>query len=306
MTRFAPKPIPLITWSNMAPPFTEHTYFENREHFAFQPDSPSFSLVNAWWLMEAALLSYAGEAFAKPRFEAAGFEAVRFFSGHATQCYVVANQRFAIVAFRGTECGIDQGPEAVAQFFADLGVDVDIRWVEDQGGAKIHRGFNDALDEIWHDLSPCLSALSERNCPLWFTGHSLGGALAVLSAARYGNVRGLYTFGAPRVGNRTFSSNFSAQLHRIANNNDLVPHLPPFPYVDMGDLRYIDSQGVLHSDIGRWHRLKDEIQGHIDCLMENVRHLDLGWAATLPDGIKDHTPLLYALHIWNNMVIATG
>ena len=305
MTRLDPKPIPLITWDNMAPPFDGHTYFENREHFPFEPDIEPFSLVNAWWLMEAALLAYAGEGFAVAHFEAAGFDDVRFFTGHSTQCYLAANRRFAILAFRGTECGIGQGPEAMAQFIADLGVDVDIRRIEAKAGARIHRGFHNALDEIWRDLSPCLDALSDRDCPLWATGHSLGGALAVLTAARLGKAQGLYTFGAPRLGNRKFSSNFPIELHRFANNNDLVPHLPPFPYTDLGELHYIDRHGNLQKNLDLWQRLKDEIKGHIDCLAENTRNLKQGWIATLPDGIKDHTPLLYALHIWNNLVSST-
>lgn len=302
MKRFAPKPIPLITWDNMAPPFRDHHYFQDREYFPFEADAGSFSLVNAWWLVEAALLAYAEEGFALPRFKAAGFDAVRFFTGHSTQCYVAESNRFAIVSFRGTECGIDQGPEAVAQFMADLGVDFDIRWVDAMGGGKIHRGFHDALDEIWQDLTPCLKALSEKNCPLWITGHSLGGALAVLTAARYKYIQGIYTFGAPRVGNGQFTARFPMAVHRFANNNDIVPHLPPFPYADLGDLHYIDRRGALIKGIDLWQRIKDEIQGHIDCLKENVRHLNQGWSATLPDGIKDHTPLLYAYHLWNNLI----
>lgn len=286
----------------MVPPFREHIYFEKREHFPFEQDTDAFSLVNAWWLAEAALLAYAEQGFALPRFNAAGFDDVRFLSGHSTQCYVVANQHAAIVAFRGTECGVDRGPEATAQFMADLGVDVDIRWVEIQGNGKIHRGFYDALNEIWHDLAPCLDTLTERNCPIWLSGHSLGGALAMLTATRHENIQGIYTFGAPRLGNGPFSARFPKPVYRFANNNDLVPHLPTFPYVDIGDLHYIDRRGILKEGIDFWQRLKDEIQGHIDCLVENARHLNQGWRATLPDGIKDHTPLLYALHIWNNLI----
>jgi len=305
MNRFVPKTIPLITWGNMAPPFKDHTYFRNREHFPFEPDAGELSLVNAWWLIEAALLAYADEGFALPRFEAAGFDEVQFFTRNSTQCYVASNLRFAIVAFRGTECGIDQGPEAAAKFMADLGVDVDIRWVDAQGDGKIHRGFHDALDDIWPELACRLNTLSQRNCALWLTGHSLGGALAVLTAARQENIQGIYTFGAPRVGNRTFTDGFQKPVHRFANNNDLVPHLPPFPYADLGDLHYIDNRGALLEEIDFWQRLKDEIEGHFSCLVENVRHLNQGWSATLPDGIKDHTPLLYALHIWNNLIDTT-
>jgi triacylglycerol lipase len=301
---FGTKPIPLITWRNMAPPFTAHCYFEHGEAFAFDVQTERFSLVNAWWLSEAALLSYASEKFACPRFEKAGFNDLRFFDGHSTQCYVVANRDLALVAFRGTECGLDRGPEALAQFFADLSVDLDIRWAAADAGGRIHRGFRDALDEIWPDLRACLQELTGRGCRLWMTGHSLGGALALLAASRMpvSEVQAVYVYGAPRIGDRLFSSRFAHRAYRFVNNNDVVAHLPPFPYADAGELRYIDAGGTLHHAIGRRQRWMDEIQGHVLGLTENLRHWNHGLAASLPDGVKDHTPLLYPLHIWNNLI----
>ncbi len=302
---FESKPIPLITWRNMAPPFRSHRYFHNGDAFPFEARTDRFSLINAWWLSEASLLSYAAEDFARPWFEKAGFDDLWFFSGPSTQCYAAAAQDTVIVAFRGTECDLDRGSEALAQFIADLSVDVDIRWVDAQGGGRIHRGFRDALDEIWTDLQVCLERLIARGCRLWITGHSLGGALALLAAdrlCRIYEVQGVYTFGAPRIGDKRFTSGFAPRSFRIVNNNDLVPHLPPFPYADLGELRYIDSAGTIHKNIGRRQRWMDEIQGHAQCLMENLRHWNQGLAASLPDGLKDHTPLLYALHMWNNLI----
>lgn len=300
---FETKPIPLITWRNMAPPFEDHPYFAQGADLPFETRAEGFSLVNAWWLAEAALLSYAEPGFARSRFKGAGFDDVWFFSGPSTQCYVAAaGRQSAVVAFRGTECRLDQGPEALAQFMADLSVDLDIRWVPVEGGGRIHRGFRDGLDEVWPDLHACLEALAARGCAIWITGHSLGGALALLAAARVEGIQGLYTYGAPRVGDHEFAAAFPVRSFRMVHNNDVVPHLPPFPYTDIGELRYIDSAGVLHPQIGRPLRWMDEIQGHIQCLIENARHLDEGPAATLPGGLKDHTPLLYALHLWNNLV----
>ena len=302
------KKIPLITWQNMAPPFTGHTYFQHARHFPFNALAENFSPVNAWWLSEAALLSYAAEDFSGPWFEKAGFDNLWFFSGHSTQCYVAAAGDLAVVAFRGTECGLDQGPEAMARFVADLSVDLDIRWVDGKGGGRIHRGFRDALDEIWPDLKACLDQYLSNGNPLWITGHSLGGALALLAADRLlpqKKVQGVYVFGAPRIGDQRFAEGFSPRAFSIVNNNDVVPHLPPFPYADLGEMHYIDSKGILHSRIGRGERWMDRIQGHIQCLIENVRHWDQGLAASLPDWIKDHTPLLYAVHLWNHLIYST-
>src|SRR5690606_37727833 len=68
------------------------------------------------------------------------------------------------------------------------------------------------------------------------TGHSLGGALAVLATAvlKIGlrmPVAGVYTYGQPRVGDAEFCRVYDQVLKditfRYVNDADVVPHLPP-------------------------------------------------------------------------------
>lgn len=67
------------------------------------------------------------------------------------------------------------------------------------------------------------------------TGHSLGGALAILCAVdfqqSFGNVDLVYTFGQPRVGNDKFAayytSIFGSNSFRLINYADTVVHSPP-------------------------------------------------------------------------------
>lgn len=75
-----------------------------------------------------------------------------------------------------------------------------------------------------------------QNFDITFTGHSLGGALASLAAARTakqgfrsGSQIKVYTFGQPRVGNVQFARNFDAILpntYRVVFRRDIVPHMP--------------------------------------------------------------------------------
>ena len=70
--------------------------------------------------------------------------------------------------------------------------------------------------------------------PLWVTGHSLGGALALLAAWRlqrnFITVHEIVTFGAPMIGNeaaaRAFEQEFAGKIFRYVNFEDPVPLLP--------------------------------------------------------------------------------
>src|SRR5258708_4320788 len=87
---------------------------------------------------------------------------------------------------------------------------------------------------------------------LIFTGHSLGGALAVLAAARAAAARraisAVYTFGMPRTGNAAFADDYNRRLgdrtYRLVYGSDIVPTVPPsadpkLPYRHVG--RYLRS-----------------------------------------------------------------
>lgn len=67
---------------------------------------------------------------------------------------------------------------------------------------------------------------------VWFTGHSLGGALATLAILDFKltNVASgsAYTFGSPRVGNPAFASGYNRYIpttYRMTNHHDIVPHV---------------------------------------------------------------------------------
>ncbi|MGH7128824.1 MAG: alpha/beta fold hydrolase, partial [Planctomycetaceae bacterium] len=136
---------------------------------------------------------------------------------------------------------------------------------------------------------------------LFLTGHSMGGALATLAAARLdsigAHISGVYTFGSPRVGDRAFAQAYHKRLghvtYRYRNNNDVFTLLPPAApawlrslcklrrvpggYRHVGRLMYFDHCGKFHEDPGLWERIVDAAQGRL---------ADLGTWGT--DGVKDH------------------
>lgn len=118
---------------------------------------------------------------------------------------------------------------------------------------RVHSGdaaaFESIDEQLWRMIQP-----NER---LTFIGHSLGGQLAMLGAARYADrVAAVYTFGAPRVGNGTFKRAYDAQLNevtfRIENQDDGVPYLPPWilGYRHAGREVFLNDDGQIQVDRG--------------------------------------------------------
>ena len=297
------KEIPAFTLANLAPPYLEHTYFEGQDLRPFQAHAASFDLANAWWLAEASALAYADEAFAAEWFRKAGFDEVRFFDKRSTQCFVASNREFAVVAFRGSEVWRRRGANDGHDLAADFTTNANFWLVDWAHGAKVHRGFKNALDEVWEDLFPYLAVLQRRGCKIWMTGHSLGAALATLAADRFGEVQGVYTFGSPRVGDRRFKEVFSIRTYRFVNGNDIVARLPPPGfYAHVGEPRFIDYEGRIRG------RMTESTHDRYNCAGECGEKISLEknnlpkTPVFVPDAVIDHVPLLYAVLIWNNLV----
>jgi predicted lipase len=228
---------------------------------------------------------------------------VKYFDGESTDCFVASNETYVIVAFRGTESRRRSGSRDFQNVIADIKADCNIILVDSGYGGNVHKGFNDALDEVWKDLLNYIKSIHCSSRSLWMTGHSLGAALATLAAARYVDLQGLYTFGSPRVGDPGFKTHFSVKAYRVVNNNDIVTAIPlPGLYRHVGDLWYIDRDGLIHHDLPRTEMWTDGFRGEIHNITRSVEHAWQGSFNYIPTGFKDHVPLLYAVHLWNNIV----
>ena len=93
-------------------------------------------------------------------------------------------------------------------------------------GGLVHGGFMEALDRVWRDVEGCIAAIDR---PMFYTGHSMGGALATLAASRSTRPpSAVYTFGSPRVGNSDFVATLrNIPVYRVVNDRDIVPTVPP-------------------------------------------------------------------------------
>lgn len=285
------------------PPNEDRAYFEDCGDHPFRPSPGGFEMVNAWWLGEAALLAYADEDFAIPRFEEAGLSDVKHFHGESTQCYVAHNEDFALVAFSGTDMREREG-NTVVDALSDWLVNLTFDTTDSGHGGRVHRGFKQALDEIWDPpdrdederLKPYLDGVCEAGRKVWFTGHSLGGALATLAAGRYDHAPELYTFGSPRVGDRAYAKGLNLAAYRFVNGRDVVPRVPlKGKYRHVGAAKRIDEEGRIHE--GKAGRMGGLRRG-LSRMLKSGRP---GLPGKLPqEALLDHAPIYYAVHIWNN------
>jgi hypothetical protein len=190
----------------------------------------------------------------------------------------------AIIAFRGTE------PNRWNDVVTDLKA-----WKTPlgEGWGEVHAGFKQAFDSIAPVMRAKLDEYKRDKLAIWVTGHSLGGGLATLMGAELlrrsdagedFDLRGVYTFGSPRVGNKAFRSKFmesaakhSTQLVRFRNGDDVVTSIPrvtEFEHVgqvallreDKFELGTVDppykSMSLADHDIAGWGRPKKAISGY--------------------------------------------
>ncbi len=301
------KPIPEATVSDIFPPNDNYEYFRDHLEHPFDARVGMMPWVTTSWCADAALLAYFDEARVHWEGDRAGFHETQFIDEANTQCFIARTDQFALVAFRGTTV-LKPGANltlshirgsANAAFDALRDVLTNAAIIPSN---NVHIGFRKALEAVWPQLQDLLTA--HPALPVWFTGHSLGGALAVLAADRYdqagGSVGGVYTFGCPVVGDQNFTRNYRLQnrTFRFVNNNDWLPKLD-IGYQHIGQARYITSQGDISAEINLIDQLAGAVR-HTSGLLKSWATFNFDMIPS--DSLCDHAPIYYATRLWNYYV----
>lgn len=104
-------------------------------------------------------------------------------------------------------------------------------------GVRIHEGFSKSAQALYKKLKPWL----DLDTPVHTTGHSLGGAMALIAAMYlrndHFNAQRVVTFGQPKVTNAPGADSYrDLDITRVVMSGDLVPILPPIDPMDFNNM----------------------------------------------------------------------
>ncbi|TPX62685.1 hypothetical protein PhCBS80983_g00348 [Powellomyces hirtus] len=195
-----------------------------------------------------------------------GIKLVKAFDDIVTNsvCYVAYSleNKEIIVSYRGTA--------SIRSFVTDLQLykadaDYGLERIPTPKNAKVHSGFlvattvtskgvHEAIEQVFKQFG--------RDFTISVVGHSLGGAIGILSSIELYDWLGeafakrikVFTYGQPRVGNQIWADwvetlPFAKDIYRITHDKDIVPHLPPtlLSFRHHQDEIWINSKGTLLS-----------------------------------------------------------
>ena len=178
---------------------------------------------------------------AEESFGRLGFERVMPIVSGSMIGYVVSGADVTVIVFRGTDTP------------SDWIVNLKAFSLNTAHGA-IHRGFYNAYQTLKPQVIKSLN--ESRPQHLWITGHSLGGALALVCAYDLTenerlSIDGIITFGQPLVAKQPLANHLDGILRGryaiVVNGSDGVPRLPP-TYSRCGSLLWFAKDGIRRSE----------------------------------------------------------
>ena len=185
-----------------------------------------------------SLLAYRDLNTVDEYFRKAGFSSVNLIDEDEVQCYIVYNDKTILIIFSSLE-----GTKSK---------------IIDIGGSP-HIGFKKELDKVWSSVRTCIDSNSDKE--IYIAGHGLGGAMATIAASRiqkHENFKQVFTYGAPRVGDRKFVASCDFRHIRVQNNNDAVSKIPStlLGYKHMCEPTYMNYYGNIRK-LTYWQTTKD-------------------------------------------------
>lgn len=263
--------------SSLSPPFSsaEQQQFLSAPPPANANDSPAFDLPAALMQLQFSKFVVCGvENLESLNFEddLKAFKISHSFKTEATDVEGFVGFFSDDVARRNIKRGdiqlVYRGSKSVQNYAADVLASKNPSTLCNE--CMVHSGFEMDFRSVIDEVKDAIEKLKSEGRRSWFSGpspatlriagHSLGGALAAMTALdistdpRFDKIVGgveVTTFGEPRVGNAAFAEAFSENKHRIkkmiriVNKGDSLVHLPwsSYGFVHEGREVWTNSKG---------------------------------------------------------------
>lgn len=195
-----------------------------------------------------------------------------------------ADRSLVLVAFRGTQ------PDEITDLIHDIAAH-SVPWTESAG--RVHAGFAGAARAIAAQVDAWLAGIRQPESQLIFTGHSLGAALAMLTASRHPGCE-LVTLGCPRVGDAAFLQALASTCilsNRYVNCCDVITQIPPvlLGYAHSEPALYITARGQVRRNASDRFVNTDRNLARLRYIAEQAWRLG---SVPIRD-LADHAPINY-------------
>lgn len=269
-----------FTWQAVLSPGDDGQLLQ-AEFPSFVPDV-EFSLTNAWWMGQFCWIYYISDPQRRQSLLAKhGWKELAYWNNQVDVCGLIQGHGAHVLVFRGTQ---GWRPWITNLFYGK-------RRPKGPLVGRVHGGFQWGLMGLWQDIQLRLNTLSG---PLFYTGHSRGGAMAIL-AAGFHPATAVYGLGAPFVADRTLAKDWQHPCYNIINYRDFVARvlLPNgWRYAWVGDSYWLTPEGLC-------------MNPSRDTWANNMPKKDQGlrWSRQLvsfttpPGPLSDHAPANYAANL---------
>lgn len=197
------------------------------------------------------------------QFDTLKFLGIKSIKGYDPEVILINSPNRLLILYRGTD-DIENN-----RFAEWKGTDFNFSKMKSDSvlnNAHIHEGFWKSFLLINKDLQAYLSTV-DKNKPIWLSGHSLGGAMAILTGVYLKNlgynVANIYTFASPRtIGDETFCSLANTllpnRINRFEYYLDPVCLLWMPGYAEIGNRHWFD-----HSFVGNYSFYPNEKERYL-------------------------------------------
>lgn len=203
----------------------------------------------------------------------ANFEYVSHFNRGSTQGFISVRrgaEPLIVVAFRGSEKEVEDWLTNANALPTPLKAG--------ELTCRVHTGFYQGFKCVRNDIVTGIAVAREKlgnaagEAPVYFTGHSLGGALALVASRELApnSYGACYSFGAPRVADYNYFSRVKTPHYRVVNSSDIVPRVPPGAEIVVLDVA-LRLARFLSNRIPVAREAIDTLQGFVDRL-RHYRH----------------------------------